>query len=228
MVSVSRQYGWRRAVKRAADVLLTLPTLLVLSLPLLLVALLVRLRIGRPILFRQPRIGKDGRQFELVKFRTMTEAKDPSGRLLPDGERLTTIGAMLRGCSLDELPQLWNVLRGDMSLVGPRPLLVEYLDRYSPEQSRRHEVLPGITGWVQINGRNALGWEEKFALDIWYVDHWSLWLDLRILFMTVWRVLRRDGISNHGHQTMPEFMGAGEGHDCTPDGTQYRKTGIGQ
>jgi lipopolysaccharide/colanic/teichoic acid biosynthesis glycosyltransferase len=172
------------------------------------VAMLVRLNLGRPVFFRQPRPGRHGRVFELIKFRTMTQARDAQGHLLPDAQRLTRFGRWLRSTSLDELPEVLNVLRGEMSLVGPRPLLVQYLDRYSPEQARRHEVLPGLTGWVQVKGRNALTWEEKFRLDVWYVDHRSLWLDLRILLLTVWQVLRRHGVSAPGAATMPEFMGS--------------------
>jgi lipopolysaccharide/colanic/teichoic acid biosynthesis glycosyltransferase len=172
------------------------------------VAVFVRLNLGRPVLFRQPRPGRHGRVFELIKFRTMTDACDAQGKLLPDAQRLTRFGRWLRSTSLDELPEVLNVLRGEMSLVGPRPLLVQYLDRYSPEQARRHEVLPGLTGWVQVKGRNALSWEEKFRLDVWYVDHHSLWLDLRILVLTVWQVLRRHGVSASGEATMPEFMGS--------------------
>ena len=172
------------------------------------VAVLVRLNLGRPAFFRQARPGRHGRVFELIKFRTMTQARDAQGHLLPDAQRLTRFGRWLRSTSLDELPEVLNVLRGEMSLVGPRPLLVQYLDRYSPEQARRHEVLPGLTGWVQVKGRNALTWEEKFRLDVWYVDHRSLWLDLRILLLTVWQVLRRHGVSAPGAATMPEFMGS--------------------
>lgn len=162
----------------------------------------------RPILFHQLRAGLYGRPFWLYKFRTMTDARDSNGRLLPDEQRLTRFGRWLRSTSLDELPELWNVLKGDMSLVGPRPLLVEYLDRYSPEQARRHEMKPGLTGWAQVNGRNALSWEEKFRLDVWYVDNWSIWLDFKILWLTLVKVLTRDGISAHGHATMPEFKGS--------------------
>jgi lipopolysaccharide/colanic/teichoic acid biosynthesis glycosyltransferase len=171
------------------------------------VAVAIRVRMGSPVLFRQDRPGLQGRPFRLAKFRTMRAAAGPTGRPLPDGERLTALGRFLRASSLDELPQLWNVLAGDLSLVGPRPLLMQYLARYSPEQARRHEVRPGITGWAQVNGRNALSWEEKFALDVWYVDHWSLALDLRILALTALQVLRRSGISREGYATMPEFMG---------------------
>jgi lipopolysaccharide/colanic/teichoic acid biosynthesis glycosyltransferase len=164
--------------------------------------------IGRPVLFRQLRPGLHGEPFEMIKLRTMRDAVDRSGRPLPDAERLTPIGRFLRASSLDELPELWNVLRGEMSLVGPRPLLVRYLPRYSPEQARRHAVRPGVTGWAQVNGRNAADWETKFQLDVWYVDHWSLALDLKILARTILAVLRRDGISAPGDATMPEFQGS--------------------
>ena len=182
--------------------------ILTLSSPLwLAAAIAIRWSLGAPILFRQLRPGYQGRPFMLFKFRTMRDARDRNGVTLPDADRLTRLGRLLRSMSIDELPQLWNVIRGEMSLVGPRPLLMRYLDRYTPEQARRHDVLPGITGWTQVNGRNALNWEEKFTMDAWYVDHWSLWLDAKILGMTVLRVLRRDGISNQDHATMPEFMG---------------------
>lgn len=197
--------------KRALDLLITGTALIVLSPVILLVALMVRLTMGRPVLFRQVRPGHAARPFSLVKFRTMRDGIGRDGRPLPDGERLTGFGRMLRTTSLDELPQLWNVLRGDMSLVGPRPLLMAYLDRYSPEQARRHDVRPGLTGWAQVHGRNALTWDEKFALDLWYVDHRSLLLDLRILVMTADKVLRRRGISAAGDATMPEFMGTARG-----------------
>jgi len=194
-------------IKRAFDVAAAAVGLVVLSPVLAGVALAVRLRLGAPVLFRQERPGLHGRPFTMLKFRTMTDARDAAGRLLPDAERLTPLGRLLRSTSLDELPELWNVLRGDMSLVGPRPLLVRYLDRYTPEQARRHEVRPGLTGWAQVNGRNALTWEEKFALDVWYVDHASLALDLKILLLTLRRVLAREGISAAGEATMPEFTG---------------------
>lgn len=158
------------------------------------------------MLFRQMRPGLGGRPFTLFKFRTMRDTRGPNGELLDDRQRLTPLGRLLRALSIDELPQLWNVLRGEMSLVGPRPLLMEYLDRYTPEQARRHEVRPGITGWAQVNGRNALSWEEKFSLDVWYVENWGLMLDLRILARTLWHVLKRDRISSPGHATMPEFF----------------------
>ena len=172
---------------------------------MLLVALLVRTRFGGPIFFRQPRVGLDGNVFHIIKFRTMLE---PTDTLKTDAERLTSLGRFLRSTSLDELPELWNVLRGEMSLVGPRPLLVEYLPLYSPEQARRHEVRPGITGWAQINGRNAISWEEKFAFDVWYVDNRSMLVDLKIIFLTVWKIIRRDGISAQGEATMPRFTGS--------------------
>jgi lipopolysaccharide/colanic/teichoic acid biosynthesis glycosyltransferase len=180
----------------------------VLFLPVLLVLIvLVRMYHGAPVLFGQIRPGFKGKPFRIYKFRTMTNARAADGTLLPDAERLTPLGRFLRASSLDELPELFNVLRGEMSLVGPRPLLMQYLERYSPEQMRRHDVLPGITGWAQINGRNALTWEEKFALDVWYVDHRSFWLDIKILFLTVWKVIKREGISQPGHATAEEFMG---------------------
>lgn len=182
--------------------------LVLLCLPLLLLATLVRLRLGRPVLFRQVRPGLHGRPFMMVKFRTMTDARGPDGALLSDAQRLTPFGRFLRSTSLDELPELWNVLRGEMSLVGPRPLLMEYLPLYTPEQARRHDVRPGITGWAQVNGRNAVTWDERFRLDVWYVDHRSLWLDLRILWLTLRKVLARDGISAHGDATMPKFTGS--------------------
>jgi len=159
------------------------------------------------VLFGQKRPGLHGQPFRIFKFRTMTDARAADGSPLPDEQRLTRLGRFLRASSLDELPELFNVLRGEMSLVGPRPLLMQYLERYSPEQSRRHDVLPGITGWVQVNGRNALTWEDKFRLDVWYVDHWSFWLDLKILFLTFSKVFKREGISQPGHATMEEFMG---------------------
>ena len=205
----TRQTGWRLWIKKLFDRSAALCGLVVLS-PLLIVSsLLVWLSMGRPLLFRQQRPGWFGRPFTLFKFRTMSERRDSSGKLLADADRLTRLGRFLRTTSLDELPQLWNVLRGDISLVGPRPLLMDYLPRYSPEQARRHEVLPGITGWAQINGRNALSWEEKFSLDVWYVENWSLMLDLRIITATFGSVLRRQGIHGTNHATMPEFPGNG-------------------
>lgn len=196
--------------KRLFDFLVSSFLLLILSPLLLLLALLVWISHGSPVLFRQQRPGYRGKPFICYKFRTMNDRRDAAGNLLPDEQRLTRLGRFLRSTSLDELPELFNVLRGEMSLVGPRPLLMQYLDRYTPEQARRHEVLPGITGWAQINGRNALSWEEKFRLDVWYVDHWNFWLDLKILALTVIKVLRREGISSEGHATAPEFMGSSE------------------
>lgn len=194
-------------MKRLFDIVLSVLLLVLLSPLMLVVALLVLLLIGTPIFFRQERPGLHGRPFTLTKFRTMTDATGPDGERLSDAERLTSFGKFLRASSLDELPELWNVAVGDMSLVGPRPLLMQYLPLYSAEQRRRHDVRPGITGWAQINGRNALTWPEKFALDVWYVDHLSLWLDLKILFLTVRQVLVRDGISAAGEATMPPFLG---------------------
>ncbi|WP_440112839.1 sugar transferase [Acidovorax sp. BL-A-41-H1] len=194
-------------MKRLFDLLLSFGLLLVLALPLLLLWGLVRYKLGSPVLFRQVRPGLHGRPFMMVKFRTMTDERGTDGEMLPDAQRLTPFGRFLRATSLDELPELWNVLRGEMSLVGPRPLLMEYLPLYSPEQARRHEVRPGITGWAQVNGRNALSWEERFKLDVWYVDHRSLWLDLRILWLTVREVIVREGISAQGEATMPRFTG---------------------
>jgi len=194
-------------LKRAFDVFASAAGLVVLSPVLLLTALLVRSRLGSPVLFRQVRPGLHGRPFEILKFRTMRDAVDRAGRPLPDSERLTPFGKTLRALSLDELPELWNVLKGEMSLVGPRPLLTEYLPLYSPEQARRHEVRPGLTGWAQVNGRNALSWEDKFALDVWYVDNRSFLLDLKILLLTVVKVFRREGVSASGHATMPAFEG---------------------
>ena len=184
--------------------------LLVLALPLLLLALLVRRKLGSPVFFRQVRPGLHGQPFEMVKFRTMTDERNAQGELLPDSERLPAFGRFLRSSSLDELPELWNVLKGQMSLVGPRPLLMEYLPLYTPEQYRRHEVRPGVTGWAQVNGRNAISWEEKFALDVWYVQNQSFWLDLKILFLTVKKVLIKDGISAAGEATMAKFTGSGK------------------
>jgi lipopolysaccharide/colanic/teichoic acid biosynthesis glycosyltransferase len=193
--------------KRALDLLLVLPGLALVSPILALVGLLVWIGIGRPVLFRQTRAGRGGRPFVSYKFRTMTDERDEQGELLPDEQRLTGLGRLLRSLSLDELPSLLNVLRGEMSLVGPRPLYVRYLERYSPDQARRLEVLPGITGLAQISGRNALAWEERFRLDVWYIDHWSLWLDLKILVITLWKVVRREAISQPGHATAEEFLG---------------------
>lgn len=200
-----------RLGKRALDLALTVPALVVLSPLLAGLALAVRLTMGAPVIFRQTRPGRDGRPFTLLKFRTMTDARGADGRLLPDAQRLTAFGRFLRSASLDELPELFNVVRGDMSLVGPRPLLIEYLPRYTPEQRRRHAVRPGISGWAQVNGRNALSWEQKFAHDVWYVDHVSLRLDVRIIALTVWKILRREGISHGTEATMPPFEGSRPG-----------------
>jgi len=194
-------------VKRAVDLLLSFAALVILSPLLLFVAWQVRRKLGRPVLFRQLRPGLKGRVFQLLKFRTMTKAQDADGDRLADSDRLPEFGQFLRSTSLDELPELWNVLKGDMSLVGPRPLLIEYLDLYSAEQSRRHEVRPGITGWAQVKGRNSLSWREKFALDVWYVDHRSMLLDCKILLLTVVSVLKKEGISQKGEATMEKFKG---------------------
>ena len=198
-------------MKRVFDLVVSTLGLVLLAGPLALLAWQVRRELGSPVLFTQVRPGLHGKPFRMVKFRSMRDARDASGALLPDAERLTPFGRFLRSSSLDELPELWNVLRGEMSLVGPRPLLMEYLPLYSPEQSRRHEVRPGITGWAQVNGRNAISWPDKFTLDVWYVDNRSLWLDVRILWLTVRKVLVRDGISAAGEATMPAFA------ECTPE-----------
>ncbi len=205
--SDNRFTRYSRLVKSILDRVIAAIALLFLFPLLLMISFAIYTRMGRPILFTQPRPGKDSCIFSFYKFRTMTNDRDALGNLLPDEKRLTALGQFLRETSLDELPQLWNVLKGDMSFVGPRPLVVLYLDRYTPEQARRHEIQPGITGWAQINGRNAITWEERFNLDVWYIDHWSLWLDLKILLLTVWKVLQRDGISQAGHVTMEEFKG---------------------
>lgn len=194
--------------KRLFDIALATTGLLVVSPLLLLVAVAVALFLGRPVFFVQQRPGLEGRPFELIKFRTMRDARDTQGRELPDAERMTRFGHLLRKSSLDELPELWNVVRGDMSLVGPRPLLMEYLPHYSAEQMRRHDVLPGITGWAQVKGRNRLSWEEKFALDTWYVDNRSLWLDVKILLMTLAAVLRTRDTAQEGHVTAEKFKGS--------------------
>lgn len=195
-------------MKRFSDFLVAVMVLLVFALPLIVLVWLVRRKLGSPVFFRQVRPGLHGKPFVMVKFRTMTGERGPDGQLLPDVMRLTPFGRFLRATSLDELPELWNVLKGDMSLVGPRPLLMEYLPRYSSEQARRHEVRPGITGWAQVNGRNALSWEDKFKLDVWYVDHQSLWLDIKILRMTLKKVIVREGISAEGEATMSRFRGS--------------------
>lgn len=194
-------------IKRLFDIVASALGLLLLSIVIAVVAWKIRRKLGSPVLFRQVRPGLDGQPFEMIKFRTMRDAVDANGNPLPDSERMTPFGHFLRSTSLDELPELWNVLKGDMSLVGPRPLLMEYLPLYSPEQYRRHETRPGVTGWAQVNGRNALSWEDKFKLDIWYVDNQSIWLDIKIVFLTVKKVLIRDGISADGEMTMPKFQG---------------------
>ncbi|MDI5836512.1 sugar transferase [Shewanella xiamenensis] len=194
-------------MKRLFDIVASFCALLLLSPIIAIVAWKIRKNLGSPVLFRQTRPGLHGKPFEMVKFRTMKDATDAQGNSLPDAERMTPFGNKLRSSSLDELPELWNVLRGEMSLVGPRPLLMQYLPLYSPEQARRHQVRPGVTGWAQINGRNAISWEDKFKLDVWYVDNRSFWLDFKILLLTVKKVLIKDGISANDHVTMPEFLG---------------------
>ena len=198
------------SAKRILDILLSTIMLLILGPLLILVYFLVSYKLGKPAIFKQERTGLHGKIFVLYKFRSMTNKKDENGNLLPDKDRITDFGNFLRQTSLDELPELYNILKGDMSFVGPRPLLVKYLERYSPEQARRHEVKPGLTGWAQVNGRNAISWEEKFKLDVWYVDNWNLMLDIKILWMTVIKVFKREGISAEGEATMKEFLG----NDC--------------
>jgi lipopolysaccharide/colanic/teichoic acid biosynthesis glycosyltransferase len=197
-------------IKRIFDFLVSLAALMTLLLVIAVVALLIHRKLGSPVLFRQIRPGKNGKPFLMVKFRTMRDAVDAQGNPLPDSERMTPFGQFLRSSSLDELPELWNVLKGEMSLVGPRPLLMEYLRLYSKEQYRRHDVRPGVTGWAQVNGRNAISWEDKFKLDVWYLDHCSFWLDLKILLLTVKKVLVRDGISGEGEVTMSKFTGSND------------------
>jgi sugar transferase EpsL len=194
-------------LKRIFDLLVTVPCLLLISPLMGVIALIVRFALGRPVLFRQTRPGYRGEPFVVLKFRTMAEARDAEGNILSDEVRLTRLGRFLRSFSLDELPEFINVVRGEMSLVGPRPLLMQYLQRYTSEQARRHNVLPGITGWAQVRGRNVLRWEARFQLDVWYVDHWSFWLDIKILLLTLWKVVTREGISQPGHATMEEFQG---------------------
>ena len=204
-------YEVERRLRRGRRTFVVGTLLLIVLSPLMAVlAVLVRVKLGKPVFFTQERPGLHGRIFRLIKFRSMRDAYDHEGKLLPDEQRLTSFGRFLRSSSLDELPELFNVLKGEMSLVGPRPLLVVYLDRYTSDQARRHNVLPGITGWAQVNGRNALSWEDKFKLDVWYVDHQSLWLDIRILFLTLWKAIKREGISAPGSATAPEFMGSPE------------------
>ena len=199
--------------KRIFDLIATLLGLIFLSPFILLTALCIAFFLGTPIIFRQQRPGYKGQPFFIYKFRTMTEASDSAGNLLPDSERLTRLGRFLRAISLDELPELYNILRGEMSIVGPRPLLMEYLDRYSPEQMRRHDAYPGLTGWAQVNGRNAITWQDKFRHDVWYVDNWSFWLDIKIILLTLWKVIKREGISQPGQATTEYFMGNPDGDD---------------
>jgi lipopolysaccharide/colanic/teichoic acid biosynthesis glycosyltransferase len=194
--------------KRIFDIVFSFLVLLLLFPLMLLLGIALIFVQGLPVFFSQERPGLHGELFRLTKFRTMRDQAGPDGKPLPDEERITRLGRFLRRSSLDELPEFFNVLKGDMSVVGPRPLLVQYLERYTPEQARRHAVLPGVTGWAQVNGRNALTWEDKFKLDVWYVDNWSFWLDIRIIWMTIWKTLGGEGISQPGHATMPEFMGS--------------------
>lgn len=199
-------------LKRSFDLLISLVAIIILFIPLIILMIFVRIKLGSPIFFIQMRPGLKSQPFEMIKFRTMTNDCDVNGILLPDANRLTPFGRFLRSTSLDELPELWNVLKGEMSLVGPRPLLMSYLPLYSPDQARRHEVRPGVTGWAQVNGRNAISWDDKFMFDEWYVDNHNLWLDMKILWLTVRKVLIRDGISAHGEETMSEFLGS---HDSS-------------
>ena len=192
-------------LKRLIDIISSLMGLILAGPIMVIVAIIIYFTMGKPVFFKQTRPGLKGKPFVIYKFRTMLDLRDKSGNLLPDEKRLTTIGKFLRSTTLDELPEFWNVLKGDMSLVGPRPLLMEYLNRYTPEQARRHEVKPGITGWAQVNGRNAISWEEKFKLDVWYVDNWSIWLDIKIIVITIWKILKREGINQEGQATMEEF-----------------------
>jgi sugar transferase EpsL len=197
----------RHFIKRLFDIISSIAGLAVTSPLLIILAILIRLKLSSPILFRQQRPGLRGKAFVIYKFKTMTDQCDSSGNLLPDEQRLPAFGRFLRSTSFDELPELFNVLKGDMSIVGPRPLMMKYLDRYSPEQARRHEVKPGITGWAQINGRNAISWEDRFKLDIWYVDNQTFWLDMKIIFKTIRNVIAKEGITQQGRATMDEFMG---------------------
>lgn len=197
----------KQKIKRFIDIVGALIGLVAFSPIMIVVAFVIYITMGRPIIYKQLRPGLNGKPFIIYKFRTMLDLRDEDGNLLPDERRLTAIGKFLRYTTLDEVPEFWNVLKGDMSLVGPRPLLMEYLDRYDLEQARRHEVKPGMTGWAQVNGRNALTWEEKFKLDVWYVDNWNISLDLKIIFLTVIKVLKREGVSAKGYATMPEFKG---------------------
>jgi len=195
-------------IKRLFDFIIALILLVVLAPVIAFTAVIIRIKIGYPIVFKQQRPGLHGRPFYIYKFRTMTDELDSAGNLLPDEQRLTKLGLIIRKLSIDELPQLFNVLKGELSLVGPRPLLTEYLDKYTPEQARRHDVKPGITGWAQVNGRNAISWEEKFKLDVWYVVNQSFWLDIKILWLTALKVIKRDGVNQQGHVTMTKFEGS--------------------
>ncbi len=201
-------------IKRLFDLCGSLVFLCLFSPVVLVISLMVRKKIGSPVFFCQERTGLNGKPFTIYKFRTMTEEIDEEGKILPDEQRLVSFGSFLRRTSLDELPEFLNVLKGEMSLVGPRPLLIEYMERYSSEQKRRHKVKPGITGWAQINGRNMISWDERFKMDLWYIDHWNLWLDLKILFSTLLIVFKREGISAEGHATMPEFLGGDSSCEC--------------
>lgn len=194
-------------LKQILDLIIVAPAIIILSPLIISIAIALYFKIGSPVIFKQLRPGLNGKPFTIYKFRTMNDKCDNNGCLLNDTERLTPFGEWLRSTSLDELPELFNVLKGDMTIVGPRPLLMQYLNRYTPEQARRHEVKPGLTGWAQVNGRNAISWEEKFKLDVWYVDNWSLWLDLKIIVMTIWKILKREGINQEGQVTMEEFKG---------------------
>jgi lipopolysaccharide/colanic/teichoic acid biosynthesis glycosyltransferase len=196
-----------RLIKSLGDRLLAAIALILLSPFVAILAIAIYFKMGSPVIFSQARVGKNNSIFTFYKFRTMTDQRDSDGKLLPDMERLTPLGEFLRQTSLDELPQLWNVLQGDMSFIGPRPLITAYLERYTPEQARRHEVTPGITGWAQINGRNSITWEKKFQLDLWYIDHWSLWLDIKILLQTVIKIVSREGVDEDQNTTSSEFMG---------------------
>ena len=195
-------------MKRLFDFIVSALALITLFPVFVILYIIIAVKMGRPVFFRQVRPGLKGKAFKMIKFRSMTDGRDENGELLPDEQRLPAFGKMLRATSLDELPELWNVLKGEMSLVGPRPLLMEYLDLYTPEQGRRHEVRPGVTGWAQVNGRNAISWEQKFELDTWYVDNRSFWLDIKILFLTVYKVVKRDDISQDTHVTMEKFKGS--------------------
>ena len=205
---------YKNWIKRLFDILMTVPMLIILSPVLVIIGFLVRMKIGAPVLFRQNRPGLHGKPFTIYKFRTMTDKHNDEGGLLADADRLTPFGRFLRNTSLDELPELFNVIRGEMSLVGPRPLLMQYLDRYTSEQARRHEVKPGITGWAQVNGRNAISWKKKFKLDVWYVDNQSMWLDLKIIILTLSKILKREGINQQGHATAEEFKGIQHKNEC--------------